>query len=581
MPRIWRFAPYDEAATRDLCRSLNISPLTAQVLFARGYQTPEKAGWFLDARLADLHDPDELPGVSEAADRIVAAVRSGRQITIYGDYDVDGVTATSILWHCLKLEQANVRYYIPCRMEEGYGLNAEALRNLHAENPEQLIISVDCGITAVAEASLATELGLELIITDHHQMDDALPAAATLVHPCLPGSSYPFAHLCGAGVAFKLAWAVCKRLGDGEKATPRMREFLKQAVSLAAIGTVADVVPLYGENRVIVRYGLQSLQHRPPHGLKALLDVAGINNGRLQADDDIGYKIGPRLNAAGRLGQARLAVELLTTTNPHRAVTLAKYLDELNKKRKTVETRMLKRAKAMVAEHPEWEEQSVLVLAQQDWHPGVLGIVAGRIAEHFEKPTVLLSLSADSHLAQGSARSFAGCNLHEALAACADCLESFGGHPAAAGLKIDTAHIDTFRRELHRFVSDNHTVTDEDRELSIDAEVRLADVTHPAVKELERLGPFGHSNDRPLFAATRVELAERPRRMGEGGHHLSLRVRQMGTLIRAVAFGRGDWADDIEQANGCIDLCFAPTINHFRGRENVELLLKDWQPGVQ
>jgi len=579
MPRTWRFSPHDEAIVRDLCTRLRLSPLTAQVLVARGYAGEHEAAQFLNAKLTDLHDPDELPGVCEAAERIVAAIRSGRRITIYGDYDVDGVTATSLLWHCLKLENANVDYYIPCRFEEGYGLNCEALRSLHDEHPDQLVISVDCGVTAVEEALLAKSLGLELIITDHHQFGASLPEAACLVHPRLPGTSYPFGELCGAGVAFKLAWAICRRLGDGKKATPRMREFLKSAVGLAAIGTVADVVPLIGENRVLVRYGLDCLKRRASPGLQALMRIAGIEpTAELQADDHVGFKIGPRINAAGRLGQARLAVEMLTTQNADRAVTLARYLDELNKKRKSVEIRMIKRAKAMVAENPHWEDQHALVLAHHDWHPGVIGIVANRIAEHFEKPAVLIALSADSNVGQGSARSFAGCDLHTVLGRCAQHLVTFGGHHAAAGLRIDGDAIDVFRDELNRVVAEQHPSAEQDRELRIDAEVRIADVTRPAVKELEKLGPFGQANDRPLFAATRVDLAGPPQRMGEGGNHLQLRIRQYGAAIRAVAFGRGDWADELGRLNAPFDVCFAPVVNRFRGQERVELMLKDWQP---
>ena len=578
MPRTWKFAPYDEARTRDLMQALRVAPLTAQVLAARGYDTPDAATAFLDAKMTDLHDPDDLPGVAEAAEKIVDAVKAGRRITIYGDYDVDGMTATSILWHCLKLENADVRYYIPCRMDEGYGLNSEALRTLHEEDPNQLVVSVDCGITAVAEAALAKELGLELIITDHHTMDDELPEAC-LVHPRLPGGTYPFGDLCGAGVAFKVAWAVCKRLGDGQKASPRMREFLKQAVSLAAIGTVADVVPLHGENRVLVRYGLDGLQSRAATGLRSLIEIAGIKgDAPIQADDDIGFKIGPRLNAAGRLGQARLAVELLTTTSAERGVTLAKYLDDLNKKRRTVETRIVKRAKQMVTENPEWESHRALVLAHHDWHPGVIGIVANRIAEHFEKPTVLISLSPETNEGQGSARSYAGFNLHEALAACSSHLTSFGGHAVAAGLRIAGDAIDAFRTDFNAFVTDNIDAAETEWDLPIDAEVRLADVTLHGVRELDRLGPFGQANDRPLFAATRLELKGPPKRMGEGGNHLSLQVRQFDTSMRAVAFGRGDWADEMQAANGPIDLCFAPSINRFRGRESVEMMIKDWQP---
>lgn len=581
MPRVWRFAPHDEAAVRDLCTSVRVSPLTAQVLVARNCRTRDDAIAFLEAKLTDLHDPDELPGVSEAADRIVAAVKEKRRITVYGDYDVDGVTACSILWYCLKLEDANVDYYIPSRLDEGYGINCDAIRSLHEEDPNRLLISVDCGITSVKEAALAKELGLELIITDHHQFADELPEAACLVHPRLPGGSYPFGDLCGAGVAFKLAWAICKRFGDGKKATPRMREYLKSAVGLAAVGTVADVVPLVGENRVIVRYGLASLAERAVPGMRALMQVAGVEPKReMQADDDIGFKIGPRINAAGRLGQARLAVELLTTENTDRAITLAKYLDELNKNRRTVETRMIKRAKALVKENPEWEEQASLVLAQHDWHPGVIGIVANRIAEHFEKPTVLISLDRETNVGQGSGRSFAGFDLHGGLAACAEHLISFGGHHAAAGIRIDSKHIDDFRERLHTFVAENHTVTERDLEQDVDAEVRFADVTHRAVTELDRLGPFGEANSRPVFASTRVELAEPPKTMGDGGRHLSLLLRHYGTTLRAVAFGRGEWAEEIGKVDGPIDVCFTAGINRFRGRENVELFLKDWRPAT-
>lgn len=588
MPKIWRFSPHDTSQIRQLCRELKVSPLTAQVLAARGFQSGDGAAAFLDAKLMDLHDPETLPGVPEAADRIVRAVRDRRRITIYGDYDVDGVTATSLLWHCLKLAGAEVDYYIPHRLEEGYGLNCEALRQLYEQDPSRLVVSVDCGITSVEEAALARELGLELMITDHHTPRTTqtangqppaveLPGADCIVHPRLPGGQYPFGDLCGAGVAFKLAWAVCQRLGDGRKASPQMREFLKGAVGLTAIGTVADVVPLLGENRILVRYGLSSLVQQGTAGLKALMRVAGVDGNRQLDAEDVAFALAPRINAVGRLGQARLAVELLTTENAQRAAALADYFNQLNQQRKTVERRMFRQAKELVAENPDWQEQDALVLAHPDWHAGVIGVVANRVAERFEKPTILIALDSQSGLGQGSGRSFAGCDLHAALSACAEHLESFGGHQAAAGLKIDPDRIDAFRETFCAHVTDHHNVTDSDLELRIDAEVRLADVTHPAVLELDRLGPFGCENPRPVFAATRVELAGPPRKMGEGDRHLSLRVRQYGTTIRAVAFGKGRWADEIESAGGPISISFAPGINRFRGRENVELQLLDWQ----
>jgi single-stranded-DNA-specific exonuclease len=577
MPRNWRFQPHDESQVRQLSHDLRISPLTAQVLISRGITAKEGAVGFLQPQLNDLHEPDLLPGLPEAADRIVAAVRDKRRITIYGDYDVDGVTATSILWHCLQLAGATVDYYIPSRLEEGYGINCDAIRQLHQEDPRRLLISVDCGITSVKEAALARELGLELLITDHHQMCDTLPDAVGLVHPRLPGSEYPFPHLCGAGVAFKLAWGICQRLGDGRKASPQMREFLKSAVGLAAIGTVADVVPLLGENRILVRYGLATLLERSTPGLKALLKVAKLGANKSLDAEDIGFGIAPRINAAGRLGQARLAVELLTTDNAARAEALAEYLDQLNNNRRTVERRMLKQAKEIVAANPEWERHGALVIANDEWHAGVIGIVANRVAEHYQKPTVLIALETQTLIGQGSGRTYGGFDLHSALAACASHLIAFGGHQAAAGMKIASEGIDAFREDFCRCVaairSDGAAISDA---LDIDAEVRLADVTHRAVHELNKLGPFGEQNRKPVFAATRVELVEPPRKMGEGERHLSLRVKQYGTVLRAVAFGRGEWADEIAAVRGPLAISFAPGINHFRGQENVELQLVDW-----
>ena len=578
MSKVWRFPPYDEAIVQRLAAELKQPVLIAQILAARGFENGEQASDFLSARLVDLLAPELLPGVPEATDRIVAAVDAGRRITIYGDYDVDGVTATSILWHCLTLLGATVDYYIPHRLDEGYGLNGDALRQLHEEDTTRLVITVDCGITSVDDAALAKEIGLELIITDHHNMAESIPNAAVVVHPRLPGTDYPFGDLCGAGVAFKLAWAICKKMGDGEKASPRMRNFLMSAVGLAAIGTIADVVPLVGENRIIVRYGLASLLELSSPGLKALMKIAGTDGQKVLTSEDIGFGIAPRINAAGRLGQARLAVELLTTDDPERVVALVEYLDQLNGNRKTVERRILRQAKELVADHPEWLEQKALVLAHADWHPGVIGIVASRVAEHFERPTILISLHRPDEPGQGSGRSFAGFDLHSGLKHCREYLTTFGGHKVAAGLKIERDQIDAFRSALCDYVADNHEVKSSDVELSVDAEVRLADLTHRAVTSLEEIGPFGASNPRPVFAATKVDVSGKPKKMGEGERHLDLRVRHYGTTLRAVAFGQGEWADEIAEVDGPISICFAPVINRFRGRENVEMHLIDWQP---
>jgi single-stranded-DNA-specific exonuclease len=473
-------------------------------------------------------------------------------------------------------------------MEEGYGLNLEAIRKLSEEDPQRLLVTVDCGICSVKEADLARDLGLELIITDHHTMLDELPRAACLVHPRLPGGSYPFGDLCGAGVAFKLAWAICQRLNDGKTASPAMREFLKGAVGLAAIGTVADVVPLVGENRIIVRYGLSTLinsdqandkttHDRISPGLEMMLKVCGLDGKKQITAEDIGFGIAPRINAAGRLGQARLAVELLTTTNRQRAAQLADYLNQLNENRKSVERKMMKEAKQMVEDHPEWADHAALVLAHADWHPGVIGILASRIAEAYERPAIMIALNEAERLGQGSARTYNGIDLHSSLTDCAEHLVTYGGHKAAAGLRVQMDKINDFREDFVQRIATVKTEADAGAELRIDAEVVLNDLTFTAVRELDSLGPFGSEHRKPIFAATRCELVEPPKKIGGGERHLSLKVRQFNKVMKVIAFGKADWADQITAANGPISLCFSPGLNSFNGYESVDLHLIDWQ----
>ena len=581
--RKWNYTPHDAPRVSRLADALDVTPLTAQVLIARGLDDPAEARDFLDASPKGLHPPETLPGLHDAAARIVAALDAGRRITVYGDYDADGVTATALLVRGLRLAGAEVDYYIPSRLEEGYGLNADALRTLHAEDPDRLVVSVDCGIASVAEAAVAADLGLELIVTDHHNPGDTLPAAAALVHPRLPGCEpAPFGDLCGAGVAFKLAWRVAVLRGDGGRAADRMRDFLIEALGIAAVGTVADVVPLRGENRMIVRGGLSSLFHRAGPGLRALCGLCGIEAGRPISAEDIGFKLAPRINAAGRLGQAGMAVELLLSTDPHRIGQLTAYLDDLNDQRKRVERKILSEARAQLKEDDGWRDRPAAVLAHADWHPGVIGIVAGRLAERYGRPTILLALG--NGTAGGSARSHAGFDLHAGLHRCREHLTTFGGHRAAAGLKLDAGRLDAFREAFCADVAANHAPTEDDLALSVDAEVRLADVNLHAVKELDaKLGPFGQSHRRPTFVATDVTLAGPPKTMGKEDAHLSLRLKQYGRTLRAVAFGRGEWAAEIQSATDGgmrpLSVSFTAEVNAWQGRENAELKLTDWRVG--
>ncbi|QDT37107.1 single-stranded-DNA-specific exonuclease RecJ [Stratiformator vulcanicus] len=578
MPRKWTYTPHDRHLVDRLSTDLKIAPLTAQVLIARGMRTSDEARIFLGGKLTDLHQPEQLPGVVEASALIAAAVRSGRRITIYGDYDVDGVTATAILWHCLSRHNANVDSYTPCRLEEGYGLNAEAIRSLAEEDADRLLITVDCGICSTAEAALAKELGLELIITDHHTPGSELPQADEIVHPSLPGREWPDRHACGAGVAFQLAWAICKQLSDGDRVSEPVRNFLTyDAIALAAVGTVADVVPLVGQNRLLVRYGLSALAARPSIGLAALMKVSGVEPDRTPVAEDVGFKIGPRINAAGRLGQAQLAVELLTTSNEDRAAHLASYLDQLNNDRRKLEQKTYTEAKNLIKERPDWLDAPALVVAEPHWHPGVIGIVASRIAERFERPAILIAINQETGQGQGSGRSFAGFDLHSGINACGDLLLGFGGHRAAAGVRIEAENIDRFRDAFCEFVAGDHAPTESDLSLAVDAEVMFSEITPRAVGELDRLGPFGQANPRPAFVASQVELAAPPRTMGQGDRHLALQVKQFGTTLRAIAFGQGEWAEEIAATDGPLSLHFTVEINRWQGRNNVELRLGDWK----
>jgi single-stranded-DNA-specific exonuclease len=581
MDKRWRIRPHDRTLITRLERSTGISSVVAQLLAARGVVETEGIQGFLDAKLSLLRDPEDLPGLSVAADRLTAAVRQKRRIVVYGDYDADGMTATALLFRCLRTLGANVGYYIPHRMDEGYGLNGDALHKL-AHAGTAMVVSVDCGIASVAEAEIARQLKLELIITDHHQFGPELPAA-TLVHPRLPGSEYPFDGLCGAGVAFKLAWAICQRASEAKRVSAPLREFLLSALSLAAIGTVADVVPLIDENRVIVRHGLKSLKERPTAGLAHLMRLTGCDQKSCLMSEDIAFSLAPRLNAAGRLGQAQLGVELLSTEDDARARSLAEYLDELNNNRLHLERSIYLSASKQIKEQVDLAESSALVLADRGWHQGVIGIVAGRLAEKYHRPVVLIALDElGSRPGTGSARSIPGLNLHEALSECGQYLVKHGGHAAAAGLRIEEVQVESFRAQFCEYVDAQLAGSARVAELTIDAETTLAELTLRAVEEMEKLAPFGEGNPRPLLCTTGVELPDAPRPMGKGDRHLSVQFRQHQQQFRALAFNRPEWISPLAESVGTsLDIAFRPVINEFRGRRSVELHLADWRRSGQ
>jgi single-stranded-DNA-specific exonuclease len=574
----WRFAAHDAARIDDLARRSRVPPIVAHLLINRGLNDAGEIEQFLAAKLTDLHDPLLLPNAQKGAECLYQAVQSKTPIVIYGDYDADGISAAAILFNGLKLLQADVTYYVPNRLEDGYGLNADAIRQL-AQQGKRLIVTVDCGVASVKEAQLCRELGVSLIITDHHQFGDPLPQADAIVHPRLPGSAYPFGELCGAGVAFKLLWVLFQTACGAKRVSDSMRDHLMRSLGLAALGTVADVVPLVGENRVLVTHGLRALKSPSFPGITELLRVTKLNERPRLSSEDIAFTLAPRLNAAGRLGQAMLGIELLTTGNGQRAAALADYLHQLNASRESLEKSVYLAAYKQAREEYSPHEDPGLVLAGNGWHVGVIGVVAGRLAEKYAKPVVIISLDAMGiKPGTGSARSGCSVDLHEALQECQHRLLSCGGHAAAAGLKIQPNDVSAFRTEFCESVAKRLSDDDLSPAISIDGETPFGQLTYETVRQIESLAPFGSGNPRPILCATGVELAEPPRKIGASERHLSVRFKQGNLALKGVAFGHGEWAESLKECEGPVDICFRPVINEYMGQRKVELHLVDWQP---
>lgn len=571
MIKRWVFSPPNKPLQAEIASKLKISNVLAQVLINRGIVDIASARSFLQPQIGALGDPSLLPGIEKASIRINEAVRRGEKIVIYGDYDVDGLSATALMYRCLKLVGAQVSYYIPERLEEGYGLNADAIKKLR-EAGADVILTVDCGINACREADIARTCGIDLIITDHHRPGQEIPDAFAVVNPKLHASHHIFRDLSGVGIAFKLAWAIGQHFSPQKKVSSEFKDFLLSAVGLVALGTIADVVPLLGENRIITKYGLSALQHTEIPGLRALLDVADISHINLDAFH-VGYRLGPRLNAPGRMGKAGIVVELLTTTCKERAVEIATFLEQENKRRQEIQVDIMASARKKVMHEINLDETAAIVLADQAWHPGIVGIIASKIVEEFNRPTVMIAVA--NAIGHGSARSIPSFHILEALERCKNKLLSVGGHAQAAGLKIHPDNIDEFREMLNSATSQRLCKTDLIPVLNIDAEVPLSVLSKAVVTELARLSPHGEGNPLPLFAATHLKIAGQPRRIGSKGQHLSFYVKQGDVAIRAVAFGMGEHIDRLRQNGRTCSLAFAVKINNWMDNEQLELEVKD------
>ena len=527
------------------------------LLRARGVDTEEKADHFLNPSLKDLHDPYRMEGMESAVKLIRRAVAAGDRIMIFGDYDADGVCATSILLETLTELGAQVSFRLPSRQKDGYGLNENAVREISEK--AKLLITVDCGISNRAEVALAKELGMTVIVTDHHQLPEALPEADAVLNPLI--GNYPCPFLCGAGVALKICQALQGTAG------------LEKRLDLAAIATVADVVPLMDENRIIVREGLERIRKTRRPGLKALLEFSGTA-GPLQADA-LAFRLGPRLNAAGRLGDASLAVRLLLTGMPEKAADTAGKIEEMNRQRQNMEREITAAALAQITESPSFGEDRILIAAGEGWNPGLIGLAAGKICERFYRPSIVLSLPEDGGPAVGSCRSIPGVNIFELLRDCEDLLVRFGGHAQAAGLTVVRENIPALRERMNRILREKIDKAVFVRTLDYDLEVPFRNWTAETLAALDLLEPTGYGNPAPVFMLSGAQV-QSMRRVGRDLSHLQLQLlTPESTLVKGIAFSMGEEA---EKDHLDIDVLYRPVRNEFNGRTSIEAQISALRP---
>ena len=562
LPSYYQILPEnrDEGATRTLAEAGGYPLPFARLLAARGCRTAEEADRFLNAGREDMYDPFLMKGMEAAADRILQAMEKGEKVTVYGDYDVDGITATSILLTFFRSRGFAADFYLPDRLTEGYGINEGAVRKLAAEGT-QLMITVDTGITAIAECALAAELGMDVIVTDHHECQGQLPEAAAVVDAKQPGETYPFLYLAGCGVALKLVQTLCKKGGILIDMGPYFE--------LAAVGTVADIVPLLDENRIIVREGFRRM--RPPSniGLKALMAQAGYDFKRKITAGFIGFTVAPRLNAGGRMGDASRGVKLFTTDDEILAGQIAEELEAENEHRRASEARILEEVTEKIEGSPGIKSSRIMVVAGEGWHHGVIGIVSSRIKDRYWRPNILLTV--EDGIASGSARSIDGFNLFKALQSCADLMIRFGGHEAAAGMKLKAENIPELTRRLNLYAEDHMDTVMLTRTLTPELSLAPEEITLPLIRMIERMEPFGQDMPEPLIRTDGV--LTQIRRMGSDGETVRLQVLGAKTVISAIAFRSGALADFF-RANAHVSIAGNLQINAWNGYETPQLLIR-------
>jgi len=555
----------------ELSKKLDIPPLVAQLLIKRGITDSQEGERFLSPLLQHLHDPFLMKDMDKAVDRVVQALKNRDKITIYGDYDVDGITACTLLMDFLCSLGAQTSYYIPHRLKEGYGLNADALKKIAAQGTS-LLITVDCGVSDREEIELAQQLGIDTIVVDHHEPPPLTSPAYAVLDPLQPDCHFPFKGLAGVGVAFHLVIALRRRLRDAGFWHNNTEPNLHRYLDLVALGTIADIVPLIDVNRVFVKHGLKELEDSIRPGIVALKEVSGIGKEEISTGH-VGFRLAPRLNAGGRIASAQMGVELLLTQDSERAYRIAAELDQANRERQGIEERIYQEAKEIMGRDGLLDRHSI-ILSSDEWHPGVIGIVASRIAEEFWRPTILIALDGDE--GKGSARSIAGFHIYEGLQACENHLVGFGGHKYAAGLTISRDMINAFRNAFEEVVAKQMGDEDFTPTILVDAEVDLVEITPELLNYLSRFPPYGPSNPKPIFSTREKLPIQDIRTMGR--NTLKFMIRENTRTYEAIGFGMGDQS---QQLTSKVTIAFHPRINEWQGVQKLQLELKALETGTE
>ena len=568
----WNYQPPtdgESAEAERLSEEIGISPVLCRLLRKRGVRTAAEAKKFFRPSLLDLHDPFLMDGMEAAVRRINKALGSKERILVYGDYDVDGTTAVALVYRFLQQFTTNISYYIPDRDNDGYGVSFKGV-DYAKETGVSLVIVLDCGVKAVEEIAYAKTLGIDFIVCDHHVQDEVLPPAVAILNPKLVGSNYPYAHLSGCGVGFKLMQAFAKDNGI---------EFsqLIPYLDLVAVSIASDIVPIMGENRILAYHGLRQINHNPSIGLKAIIEVCGLKDKEIKINDII-FKIGPRINASGRIQTGQEAVDLLTEKDYQKALTISNQINEYNEARKDLDKSMTEEANHIVDNLEGLADKRSIVLYNEDWHRGVIGIVASRLTELFYRPAVVLTRTND--MATGSARSVADFDVYKAIESCRDLLDNFGGHPYAAGLSLKVENIEEFARRFEEYVSENIQPTQTEAHIYIDEELAFKDVNYKFYNDLKRFEPFGPDNLKPLFCTHHVYDFGTSRVVGRNQEHIKLELvdNKTNDIVNGIAFGQSSQARYIKSKQA-FDICYMIEENsHKRGE--VQLFIESIRPNT-